>query len=69
MKQYGLGDFDGDGDIDEDDLWLFCAYFITYYEYGFRNDMMRFDFDKDNDIDENDLWTFCDAFIDYYKAQ
>jgi len=69
MKQYGLGDFDGDSDIDEDDVWLFCAYFITYYEYGFRNDMIRFDFDKDNDIDENDLWTFCDAFIEYYKAQ
>ena len=27
-----LGDLDGDFDVDEDDLWAFCAAFIEYYQ-------------------------------------
>ena len=61
-------DFNNDGRIDEDDVWIFCAYFITYYTYGFRDDMKPFDFNNNGKIDEDDLWTFCGAFIDYYKA-
>jgi thermitase len=63
-----LGDFDGDSDVDEDDTWQFCAYFITYYKSGYKPKMVLFDFDGDFDVDENDLWTFCAAFINYYKS-
>lgn len=63
-----LGDLDVDGDVDEDDLWHFCAYFITYYKSGYRPEMMPFDFDRDFDVDEDDLWAFCAAFINYYKS-
>jgi len=69
MKPYVplLGDFDEDRDIDEYDVWIFCAYFITYHKYGFRPEMRLFDFNNNSKIDENDLWTFCAAFIDYWK--
>jgi hypothetical protein len=62
-----LGDSDGDLDVDEDDVWQFCAYFITYFEKGYKPKMVLFDFDADLDIDENDLWTFCAGFMDYWK--
>lgn len=61
-----LGDCDIDFDIDEDDLWYFCAHFITYHEIHWKNPLC--DFDEDCDIDEDDLWIFCGAFIDYYRA-
>jgi len=61
-----LGDLDADTDIDEDDLWYFCARFIDYYEIHWKDP--NCDFDDDCDIDEDDLWTFCAAFIDYWKA-
>jgi len=69
MKPYAplLGDFDEDRDIDEDDLWYFCAYFITYHRYGFIDEMKPFDFNNDSKIDEDDMWMFCSAFIDYWK--
>jgi hypothetical protein len=63
-----LGDLNGDFIVNEDDLWNFCTYFITYYQYGFRSEMRRFDFNNDGKIDEVDLWAFCAAFIDYYKS-
>jgi PKD repeat protein len=63
-----LGNLDVDGDVDEDDLWQFCAYFITYYKSGYKPDEMIFiDFNFDGKIDEDDLWKFCEGFIDYYK--
>lgn len=31
---YMKADFDADHDIDEDDLWFFCAAFIEYYKHG-----------------------------------
>jgi hypothetical protein len=59
---------DVDGDVDEDDLWQFCAYFITYSKSGYKPDEMIFiDFNFDGKIDEDDLWKFCEGFIDYYK--
>jgi hypothetical protein len=61
-----LGDFDVDFDVDEDDLWYFCARFIDYYKIHVKDPLC--DFDKDGDIDEDDLWTFCEAFIDYWNA-
>ena len=60
------GDFDGDFDVDEDDLWYFCARFIDYYKIHVKDPLC--DFDDDCDIDEDDLWKFCAAFIDYWKA-
>jgi hypothetical protein len=62
------GDFDGDSDVDEEDLWYFCAYFITYHKEGWMTAMILYDFDNNCKIDEDDLWTFCGAFIDYWKA-
>jgi hypothetical protein len=59
-------DFDDDGDIDEDDLWYFCAAFIDYYKIHVKDPLC--DFDCDCDIDEDDLWAFCAAFLDYWKA-
>jgi hypothetical protein len=59
-------DFDDDGDIDEDDLWYFCAAFIDYYKIHVKDPLC--DFDEDCDIDEDDLWAFCEAFLDYWKA-
>ncbi len=60
-----LGDLDGDYDVDEDDLWRFCAAFVDYYKTGLKDPVC--DFDGDCDLDEDDLWAFCVAFIDYYK--
>jgi len=62
-----LGDFDKDMDVDEDDLWHFCAAFIDYYKAHVKDP--NCDFDNDCDIDEDDLWIFCGAFINYWKAQ
>jgi len=61
-----LGDLDADFDVDEDDLWYFCAAFIDYYKIHVKDPLC--DLDNDCDIDEDDLWTFCSAFIDYWKA-
>ncbi len=64
-----LGDFDGDGDIDEDDLWKFCEVIILYYIYPPPERTLdpRCDLDEDGDIDEDDLWDFCEEFIAYWK--
>ena len=62
-----LGDLDGDFDVDEDDVWYFCAGFINYYQTHVRDP--KCDFDNDCDIDEDDLWLFCAAFIQYYTAK
>jgi len=60
-----LGDLEGDYDVDEDDLWHFCAAFIDYYKIHVKDPLC--DLDNDCDIDEDDLWTFCAAFIYYWK--
>jgi len=75
-KTYGpvvvtwLGDQDGNFDVEADDLWYFCAYFITYYtpSKGYIAGSIPFDFDENCKIDEDDLFTFCDAWINYYKS-
>ncbi len=59
------GDFDYNGEVDEDDLWHFCGEFIAYYK-GVPWDPAC-DFDGDVDLDEDDLWKFCEMFIDYWK--
>lgn len=61
-----LGDFDGDFDVDEDDLWHFCGAFIDYYKIPKLDS--NCDFNSDGKIDEDDLWTFCAAFINYWKV-
>jgi hypothetical protein len=75
-KTYGpvvvtwLGDQDGNVDVEADDLWYFCAYFITYYTpgKGYMDRSILYDFDENCKIDEDDLFTFCDAWINYYKS-
>lgn len=62
------GDLDGDYDVDEDDLWIFCECFILYYSIHPPLLDRRCDLDDDWDIDEDDLWTLCACFIKYYTA-
>ncbi len=58
-------DFDDNGQVDEDDLWIFCEAWTNYYnEDPWNTDC---DLDEDGDIDEDDLWQTSDAFIDYYE--
>jgi len=59
------GDIEGNGKIDEDDLWYFCAAFIHYYQAGFADP--KCDFDGNEKLDEDDLWFFCAEFLNYYK--
>ena len=66
VKVTWLGDMDGDFDVDEDDLWYFCAAFIDYYKIHVKDPLC--DLDRDCDIDEDDLWGFCAGFIAYWKA-
>ncbi len=66
IHPFVLGDLDRDFDVDEDDLWHFCAAFIEYWKTGVKDPLC--DLDDDCDIDEDDLWTICEAFINYYKA-
>jgi parallel beta-helix repeat protein len=61
-----IGDWNGDGVVNEDDLWHFCEAFIDYYKIHVKDP--KCDFDDDCDIDEDDLWTMCGGFIDYLKA-
>ncbi len=63
-----MGDFDGNFDIDEDDLWYFCAQLVRTWIPEWPLDP-RIDFDGNGWINEDDLWTFCWAFIDYYRTK
>lgn len=60
------GDFDLDLDVDEDNLWFFCAAFITYWKTGYCD--FQCDFECDGDIDEDNLWYFCDMFISFWRC-
>jgi hypothetical protein len=65
VKVTWLADFDGDFDVDEDDLWHFSAAFIDYYKIHVKDPLC--DFNDDCKIDEDDLWYgMCQGFIDYY---
>jgi ABC-type transport system substrate-binding protein len=51
--------------VNEDDLWFFCAQFITYYKLGYAH--VFCDYDRNVKMDEDDLWYFCTQFVNYYK--
>jgi len=59
-----LGDFDGDGDVDYDDIVYFVTAYINYWS-GMGKDPAC-DFDNDCDIDYDDILAFVTAYIDYW---
>jgi hypothetical protein len=67
-----LGDQDGNFEVEADDLWYLCAYFITYYKpgpgYGYLDKSILFDFDENCIINESDLFKFSEGWINYYKS-
>jgi hypothetical protein len=65
-----LGDQDRNLEVEADDLWYLCAYFITYYKpgYGYLDRSILFDFDENCVIDEGDLFKFSEGWINYYKS-
>ncbi len=60
------GDLDFDGDIDDDDLWIFSSAFIEYWKTGTKDPLC--DFDDDCDIDCDDMWYFCKCFSECARA-
>jgi len=59
-----LGDFDGDGDIDYDDIVYFVDAYIKYWSGQGKDPQC--DFDNDCDIDYDDILIFVTAYIDYW---
>jgi hypothetical protein len=57
-----LGDFDGDDDIDSEDVTSFINAY-TEYQQGVLDSYT--DFDNDGDIDYNDIIAFVDTYIAY----
>jgi len=70
VKVTWLGDQDGSFTVDEDDFWLLCTYFITYYTpgKGYMDRSILHDFDENCKIDEDDLFKFSEGWINYYKS-
>jgi hypothetical protein len=60
-----LGDFDGDGDIDFDDIVYFADAYILYWTGGSADP--KCDFDCDGDIDFDDIVNFAAAYIEYWS--
>ena len=65
-----LGDQDGNLELDPDDFWYLCAYFITYYKpgKGYLDRTILFDFNEDCIINEDDLFIFSESWINYYTS-
>jgi len=59
-----VGDFDGDGDVDYDDIVYFVDAYIKYWSGEGKDPLC--DFDSDCDIDYDDILTFVSAYIDYW---
>jgi len=53
----GLGDFDGDGDVDADDIDLLCA--------NIGGDPATYDLDGDGDVDEDDLLVLIETLTEW----
>jgi len=60
-----LGDFDGDYDVDYDDIIYFVTAYIVFWSGGGKDP--KCDFDSDCDIDYNDIVAFVTAYIDYWS--
>jgi hypothetical protein len=65
-----LGDQDGNSELEADDFWYLCAYFITYYKpgKGYLDRTIPFDFNEDCIINEDDLFIFSEGWVNYYKS-
>jgi len=61
---WNLADYDGDSDIDYDDIVSFVTAYIVYLDMGTKDPAC--DFDGDCDIDYGDIQTFVDAYIAYW---
>jgi hypothetical protein len=62
------GDFDGDSNIDYEDIVSFVDAYIAYVGQGVLDPEHREgDMDNDGDIDYNDITTFADAYIAYWS--
>jgi len=59
-----VGDFDGDDDVDYDDIVYFVTAYIRYWS-GMGKDPAC-DFDSDCDVDYDDILIFVSAYIDYW---
>jgi len=57
-----LGDFDGDFDVNINDIRYFCSAYINYWSIPSIKDELG-DFDHDCDIDIDDIRTFSTAYI------
>jgi len=58
------GDFDGDDDIDSEDVTSFINAYAAYQQGVLDPDT---DFDNDGDIDYNDIIAFVDTYIAYWS--
>jgi len=65
-----LGDQDGNLEMEAEDLWYLCAYFITYYKIDetYISEMIPYDFDENCVIDEDDIWAFQDSWFSYFTS-
>jgi len=61
-----VGDFDGDFDIDYDDIVYFVDAYIKYWSGQGKNAVC--DLDNDCDIDYDDILIFVDAYIYYWTT-
>ena len=52
-----LGDFDGDGDVDADDVDILCA--------NMGGDPATYDLDEDGDVDEDDMVYHVETLVEY----
>lgn len=59
------GDFDGDGDVDYKDIFIFIDTYIAYWAQNPWNN--EADLDYDGDVDYLDVFAFVDAYIRYWR--
>jgi len=64
IKVTWVGDFDGDFDVDYDDILYFVTAYIEYWSGQGKDSAC--DFDGDCDIDYDDILIFVSAYINYW---
>ena len=61
-----LGDFNSDGKVDSNDLFIFLDSYISYYHGQAFNSAC--DMNTDGKVDANDFLQFLSAYIQYWSA-